>query len=107
MEWYYFLIIVLGVLILFVLGLCFYLYLRIFYNNIKGRPQTLEPLKGKLYDPFADKSRKLIKKALSLPFEQVYLKVNKHKRLAARYYFSKGIASAFLMQARDLSAKGV
>ena len=88
MEWYIILSIVLGSLVLIVLGLCFYLYLRIFYNNIKGKPETLEPLKGALYSPFADKSRSCIKKALSIPFEQITLKVSRRKKLCARYYFS-------------------
>ena len=97
MEWYYIFIIVLGSLVLIVLGLCFYLYLRIFYNNKKGKPETLEPLKGKLYDPFADKSRACIKKALSLPFEQVSLKVSRRKTLCARYYFSSDDAPTAIL----------
>ena len=89
MEWYFILLIVLGSLILITLGICLYVYFRIFYNDNKGKPETLEPLRGKLYDPFFDRSSELIKKALAIPYEQVTLKVNKHKTLCARYYFVK------------------
>lgn len=85
----FYVLIGLSIVVIALLGISFYVYLRIFYNNIKGKPETLEPLRGALYTPFADKSRACIKKALAIPFEQVYLKVNKHKTLAARYYFSK------------------
>ena len=73
------------------------MYLRIFYNDLKGKPETLEPLRGNLYDPLFDKSSELIKKALSIPFEQVYLKVNRHKVLAARYYHNNDDAPTAIM----------
>ena len=75
--------------VLIILVISLYVYFRIFYNNIKGKPETLEPLKGELYKVFEDKSRELIKKALAIPFEQVSLKASKHKTLCARYYFVK------------------
>ena len=85
----FYVLIRLSIVVIALLGISFYVYLRIFYNNVKGKPQTLEPLGGTLYTPFADKSRALIKKALSIPFEQVTLKVSRRKTLCARYYFSK------------------
>ena len=88
MEWYIYLIIAISLIILIVLGISLYLYFRIFYNDLKGKPETLEPLRGTLYNPFFDKSLACIKKALTIPYEQVTLKVNKHRTLCARYYFS-------------------
>ena len=93
---FYILISVLVVVVL-LLGISFYVYLRIFFNDRKYSPDRFEPLKGKLYDPYKDKSRELIKKAVAMPFEQVYLKVNKHKTLAARYYFFKEGAPTAIM----------
>ena len=97
MEWYIYLTIVISLLILIALGICFYLYLRIFYNDLKGKPETLEPLKGKLYEPFFDRSLALIKKALAIPFEQVTLKVSKHRILCARYYFNSNDAPTAIL----------
>lgn len=97
MEWYIYLTIVISSLILIALGICFYLYLRIFYNDLKGKPETLEPLKGKLYEPFFDRSLALIKKALAIPFEQVTLKVGKHRKLCARYYFNSNDAPTAIL----------
>lgn len=97
MEWYIYLTIVISLLILIALGICFYLYLRIFYNDLKGKPETLEPLKGKLYEPFFDRSLALIKKALAIPFEQVTLKVGKHRKLCARYYFNSNDAPTAIL----------
>ena len=85
MEWLIILGITIGVILLLVLLISFYVYLRIFYNNIKGSPGCLEPLKGELYKVFEDKSRELIKKALSIPYEQVSIKVDR-RTLSARYY---------------------
>ena len=97
MEWYIYLTIVISSLILIALVICFYLYLRIFYNDLKGKPETLEPLKGKLYEPFFDRSLVLIKKALAIPFEQVTLKVGKHRKLCARYYFNSNDAPTAIL----------
>ncbi|MCR5308657.1 MAG: alpha/beta hydrolase [Bacilli bacterium] len=97
MEWYFYLIISISVLILILFLLCLYIYFQIFYNDRKLKPDCLEPLKGRLYKPLEEKSRELIKKALEIPFEQVYLKVNKHKVLAARYYFSSDSAPTAIL----------
>ena len=93
----FYILISLLVVVILLLDISFYVYLRIFFNNRKHSPERFEPLKGKLYDPFAEKSRELIKKAMALPFEQVYLKVNRRKTLAARYYFSKEGAPTAIM----------
>ena len=69
-----------------IISLC--LYFRIFYNNLKGKKEALEPLKGKLYVPFEEQSRNLISEALAIPFEQVYIEPKKGRKLAGRYYFN-------------------
>ena len=49
MKWFLYIGVPLIYVLLIILGIAFYVYLRIFYNEKKGSPECLEPLKGKLY----------------------------------------------------------
>lgn len=97
MEWYFIVIIILAVIALAIIGFSYGLYFRIFYNNKKGKPSAYEPLKGKLYTKYEEKSRKYIAEALKIPYEQITLKINRHKTLCARYYFVKEGAPTAIM----------
>lgn len=88
--------ILLGLIILTLL-FCLYIYFQTFYNDRKGKPEAMEPFSGGIYAPFEDQSRALIKTAVGIPFEQVTLRVNKHKKLCARYYFVKENAPTAIM----------
>ena len=90
-------LIVIAILVEVILLASLALYFRIFYNNLKGKPEAEEPLKGKLYVPFEEKSRNLIKEAFAIPFEQVYIEPKKGRKLAGRYYYSSDSAPTAIM----------
>lgn len=79
-------IIVIGVLLLFLL-ICFLLYFKIFYNERKGTIKEMQPLKGKLYEPFNERSLALIKSSDSIPYQTIEMKVSKRRTLRGKYYF--------------------
>lgn len=97
MKWYCYVGIILAALILLLLAASYYVYRRIFYNDRKGTPKAGEPLKGPLYEPFAEEMDRLINAALKIPFEQIIIKDKKFKQLGARYYHVKDGAPVSIM----------
>lgn len=61
-------------------------YRLAFYNNVKKTDRTFAVLEGPGYDDLVEDEINLIKKAMSIPFEQVYVKTFDGKQLAARLY---------------------
>lgn len=78
--------IIIGSIVLLVLLACLGLYFKIFFNDRKGTKKDMEPLKGKLYDPFYERSLKLINSSNAIPYEVVEMKY-KHKTLRGKFYF--------------------
>lgn len=84
MEYLFFLIPLILILLIFLITLL--LYFKVFFNEKKGSPKEFEPLKGKLYTVFKQRSLDLIKSSNAVPWENKQIKINNHLILKARYY---------------------